>query len=312
MGSMIADKFAAWESECENRFQTLKRNEEELNRIFIDIYGLQDELTPEVDDKDVTVRRADLGREIRSLISYAVGCMFGRYSLDVEGLAYAGGAWDAGKYRTFQPDKDGILPITDEEYFDDDIVSRFVAFIKTVYGADTLEENLYFIAETLYPTGDAPPRAKIRRYFMNDFYKDHVRIYKKRPIYWLLDSGKEGGFRALIYLHRYHKHTIGLTRADYMHPLQRMYDAEIERLQTLQTFADAPAKEKSEARKRVEVLRRKIVELRAYDPVVSHLAQMEIVLDLDDGVAVNYAKFQDVEVTLLDGRTAKMNLLAVI
>ena len=201
MGTLISDKFTAWEAECNQRFNQLKANEEELNRIFIDIYGLQDELTPEVEDKDVTVRRADLTREIKSLLSYAVGCMFGRYSLDVDGLAYAGGKWDDSKYTTFIPDADNVLPITDEEYFTDDIVGRFVEFVKVVYGTDTLEDNLAFIAKALGTKGTSP-RAVIRNYFLNGFYADHVKIYQKRPIYWLYDSGKQNGFKALIYMHR--------------------------------------------------------------------------------------------------------------
>ena len=187
-------------------FNQLKANEEELNRIFIDIYGLQDELKPEVVDKDVTVRKADLQRDIKSLISYAVGCMFGRYSLDVDGLAYAGGEWDDGKYTTYPADKDNIIPICDDEYFDDDIVGRFVKFIEAVYGKDTLEENLKFIADAL--GGKGQPREVIRNYFLNDFYKDHFKIYQKRPIYWLFDSGKKNGFKALIYMHRYQPDTI--------------------------------------------------------------------------------------------------------
>ena len=189
----VAEAYAAWAAECETRFSQLKANEEELNRIFIDIYGLQDELTPEVEDKDVTVRRADLGRDIRSLISYAVGCMFGRYSLDVEGLAYAGGRWDASKYKAFQPDKDAILPICDDEYFEDDITGRFVQWVEAVYGRPALEENLKFIADAL--GGRGSPREAIRSYFLNGFYADHCKIYQKRPIYWLFDSGKRAGSR---------------------------------------------------------------------------------------------------------------------
>lgn len=222
---MLSAAFAAWEREAEERFQTLKGNEEELNRIFIDIYGLQDGLTPEVEDKDVTVRRADLGREIRSLISYAVGCMFGRYSLDVEGLAYAGGDWDAGKYRSFIPDSDNILPICDDEYFDDDIVGRFVEFVRVVYGAETLEENLKFIADAL--GGKGTPREVIRTYFLNDFYKDHCKIYQKRPIYWMFNSGKKNGFKALIYLHRYSRDLLAKLRTDYVHEQQERYRTQL-------------------------------------------------------------------------------------
>ena len=192
----IAEAFDQWQAECDDRFNQLKANEEELNRIFIDIYGLQNELTPEVEDKDVTVRRADLGRDIRSFISYAVGCMFGRYSLDVDGLAYAGGEWDASKYASFAADKDNIIPICDDEYFDDDIVGRFVEFVRKVYGDDTLEENLKFVADAL--GGKGQPKDVIRNYFLSDFYSDHCKIYQKRPIYWLFDSGKKNGFKALM------------------------------------------------------------------------------------------------------------------
>ena len=192
--STISEAFAQWQEECDDRFNRLKANEEELNRVFIDIYGLQDELTPEVEDKDVTVRKADLQRDIKSLLSYAVGCMFGRYSLDVEGLAYAGGEWDSSKYQSYIPDADNVIPITDEEYLDDDIVSRLCAWLKAVYGADMLEENLDYIAKALGNKGSTS-REIIRNYFLNDFFKDHCQTYSvtgsgKRPIYWLFDSGK--------------------------------------------------------------------------------------------------------------------------
>ncbi|MDE6053017.1 MAG: BREX-1 system adenine-specific DNA-methyltransferase PglX, partial [Lachnospiraceae bacterium] len=220
----IEDSFFWWENECDIRFNQLKINEEELNRIFIDIYGLQGELTPEVEDKDVTVRKADLQRDIKSLISYAVGCMFGRYSLDVEGLAYAGGDWDNSRYNTFIPDKDNIIPITDEEYFEDDILGLFCSWLKKVYGKDTLERNLDFIASALKNKGDTS-REIIRNYFVNDFFKDHCTTYSvtgsgKRPIYWLFDSGKQNGFKALIYLHRYNADTVGNLRVDYLHRMQ--------------------------------------------------------------------------------------------
>ena len=216
--STIAESFEQWQSECDNRFNKLKANEEELNRIFIDIYGLQDELTPEVEDKDVTVRKADLGRDIRSFISYAVGCMFGRYSMDVDGLAYAGGEWADSKYSTFKADEDNIIPISDDEYFEDDIIGRFVKFVEVVYGKDTLQENLKFIADAL--GGKEQPKDVIRNYFMNGFYADHCKIYQKRPIYWLFDSGKKNGFKCLIYMHRYQPDTIARIRTDYVHEQQ--------------------------------------------------------------------------------------------
>ena len=288
--STVAEAFAAWETECNDRFTRLKANEEELNRIFIDIYGLQDELTPEVENKDVTVRKADLGRDIRSLISYAVGCMFGRYSLDVDGLAYAGGEWDASKYSTFLPDIDGILPITDEEYLEDDIVTLLCVWLKKVYGADTLEENLDFIAKALGNKG-ATSREVIRNYFLKDFFTDHCKIYQKRPIYWLFDSGKQNGFKALIYLHRYTPDTIGNVRIDYLHRMQRVYENEIDRMQDMIEHSKNP-REVAASAKRREKLQKQLKECREYDEKISHLALSRIELDLDDGVKVNYRKMQ--------------------
>lgn len=288
--SQIRFAYKAWEMLADGRFQTLKANEEELNRIFIDIYGLQDELTPEVEDKDVTVRRADLGREVRSLISYAVGCMFGRYSLDVEGLAYAGGEWDAGKYRTFIPDKDNILPICDDEYFDDDIVGRFVEFVRVVYGAETLEENLKFIADAL--GGKGTPREVIRNYFLNDFYKDHCKIYKKRPIYWLFDSGKKNGFKALTYLHRYSRDLLAKLRTDYVHEQQERYRTQLTHIAT--SLNTATGSERARLLKQQDKLTEQSREIGAYEEKVHHLADMNITMDLDDGVKKNYEIFADV------------------
>ncbi len=288
--STIADAFAKWEIESFDRFYQLKANEEELNRIFIDIYGLQDELTLEEEDKDVSVRKADLGRDIRSLLSYAVGCMFGRYSLDVDGLAYAGGDWDSSKYITYQPDITGIIPITDEEYFGDDIVGYLCKWLKAVYGSDTLEENLDFIAQALGGKGDSS-REVIRNYFLNDFFKDHCKIYQKRPIYWLFDSGKQNGFKALIYLHRYTPDTIGNLRVDYLHRMQRIYESEISRMQDLIDHSSSP-RESARATKRKEKLQKQQKECRDYDEMVTHLALSHIDLDLDDGVKVNYEKVQ--------------------
>jgi len=312
MATLIRDKFAAWKRETDDRFATLKANEEELNRIFIDIYGLQDELTPEVEDKDVTVRRADLGREIRSLISYAVGCMFGRYSLDEPGLVFAGGDWDSARYKTIKPAEDNIIPVCTKDYFGEDgMVLRFFDFVRVVYGEETLADNLDFIANALYPNGNGTARERIRRYFLNDFYKDHVKIYQKRPIYWLLDSGKKDGFKALFYLHRYDKTTIARARTDYLHPLQRKYDAEIKRLELLSAGTDN-AREKAAYRKEADSLQSKIDECRVYDQVVSHIAHQQIELDLDDGVRVNYGKFQGVEVPKDGGKIETMNLLGRI
>lgn len=282
--------YKEWEKECNDRFNTLKQNEEELNRIFIDIYGLQDELTPEVEDKDVTVRKADLQRDVKSLVSYAVGCMFGRYSLDVDGLAYAGGEWDDTKYRSYIPDKDNCIPITDDYYFEDDIVKRFSDFIKAVYGEETLEENLNFIAEALGNKGKTS-REVIRNYFLNDFYKDHLKIYQKRPIYWLFDSGKQNGFKALVYMHRWNADTIGNVRVEYLHKTQKIYMNELDRMQdTIDNSNDS--REIAAAKKAKEKLTKQLKETKDYDASMAHLANMRIDIDLDDGVKVNYEKVQ--------------------
>jgi len=286
----VAAAFSKWENEAAERFDTLKANEEELNRIFIDIYGLSDELTPEVEDKEVTVRRADLGREIRSLISYAVGCMFGRYSLDWEGLAYAGGDWDASKYKTFPVDKDNIIPVCDDEYFDDDIVGRFVDFVRTVYGADTLEENLKFIADAL--GGKGTPREVIRNYFLNDFYKDHVKIYQKHPIYWLFDSGKKNGFKALIYMHRYSRDLLAKLRTDYVHEQQERYRTQLSHISN--ALNTATGAERAKFLKQQDKLTEQLREVTAYEEKVHHLADQNIAIDLDDGVKKNYEIFADV------------------
>ena len=295
--------YMLWQGECNDRFAKLKANEEELNRIFIDIYGLQDELTPEVEDKDVTVRRADLGRDIRSLISYAVGCIFGRYSLDQPGLAYAGGDWNPDQYHTFLPDADNVIPITDEEYFTDDLTGLFVAWVKKVFGADSLEDNLAFIAKALGVKGTSP-RAVIRNYFLNGFYADHVKIYQKRPIYWLYDSGKQNGFKALIYMHRYNADTSGLVRADYLYKMEQVYESEIARMED--EIAHGTSREVAQATKRKEKLVKQLKECKDYDDRLGHIALARIPIDLDDGVKANYDKVQ----TGVDGK--KLAILAKI
>lgn len=295
IGRFISDKYEVWEEECNARFKLSKENEEELNRIFIDIYGLQAELTPEVDDKNITVHKAELQREVKSLISYAVGCMFGRYSLDIEGLAYAGGEYDASKYTSYIPDGDNVIPITDEEYLEDDIVTRFCDWLKVVYGEDTLEENLDFIAKALGNKRDTS-RTVIRNYFLTDFFKDHCQTYSvtgsgKRPIYWLFDSGKQNGFKALVYLHRYNSDTIGNLRVEYLHKMQRVYESEINRMQDTIDHS-TNSREVATATKRKEKLTKQLKECRDYDEKIGHLALERIELDLDDGVKYNYRKVQ--------------------
>ena len=282
--------YQMWVVTTERRFQQIQSNEEELNRIFIDIYGLQDELTPEVEDKDVTVRRADLGRDIRSFISYAVGCMFGRYSLDVDGLAYAGGEWDESRYKTIVPDSDNIIPICDDDYFDDDITGRFVKWVETVYGSETLEENLKFVADAL--GGKGTPREVIRSYFLNDFYADHLKTYQKRPIYWLFDSGKKNGFKALIYMHRYQSDLLARMRTDYVHEQQERYRTQLTHL--ADAIEHAGAAERVKLTKQQKKLQEQALEIQKYEEKVHHLADQNIQIDLDDGVKHNYELFADV------------------
>lgn len=345
----LAECYTCWENECNERFNQLKANEEELNRIFIDIYGLQDELTPEVEDKDVTVRKADLQRDIKSLVSYAVGCMFGRYSLDEEGLVLAGQPFEAHFFEasapvcgtgfagapgasvpigefyyktdegvkkcTYNPDKDNIIPICDEEYFSDDIVSRFCEWVKTVYGEKSLETNLDFIAKALGNKGNTS-REVIRNYFLNDFFKDHCNTYSvtgsgKRPIYWMFDSGKQNGFKALIYMHRYDADTVGRVRTDYLHKAQKFVETAMQSAQYTIDNATS-ASEKSKATKAVTKYTKQLAEMRIYDEAIAHVANQRIEIDLDDGVKVNYAKFQGVEVAQEGKKALKVDLLAKI
>lgn len=286
----LAECYDIWAGECEERFEKLKANEEELNRIFIDIYGLQDELTPEVEDKDVTVRRADLGRDVRSFISYAVGCMFGRYSPTFDGLAYAGGTWEDGKYNIYKPDADGIIPICDDEYFEDDMMGRFVEFVRVVYGDSSLEDNLRFIANAL--GGKGQPKEVIRNYFLNDFYADHCKIYQKRPIYWLFDSGKKNGFKCLIYMHRYQPDTIARIRTDYVHEQQARYDTAEKELE--QRVAKASGSERVKLSNQWKKIHAQAQEIHEYEEKIHSLADRMIKLDLDDGVKHNYEIFKDV------------------
>ena len=290
MARLIADKFKEWEAECAARFNQLKANEEELNRIFIEIYGLQDELTPEVEDRDVTVRKAELQREIKSLISYAIGCIFGRYSLDVEGLCYAGGEWDASKYQTIIPDADNILPICDDEYFDDDLANRICKWVEIVYGKETLEENLRFIADAL--GGKGTPREVIRNYLLNGFYADHLKTYQKRPIYWQFSSGKKNGFKALIYMHRYQPDLLARMRTDYVHEQQERYRTQLTMLEDAARAA-SPS-ERVKINKQIAKIKDQSLAIGHFEEKIHHLADQMIAIDLDDGVKVNYAKFEAV------------------
>ena len=301
----LAECYDIWAAECEERFAQLKANEEELNRIFIDIYGLQDELTPEVEDKDVTVRKADLQRDVKSLLSYAVGCLFGRYAPETDGLMYAGGVWDESRYHLIHPVKDNVLPLCDEEYFgENDLVNRVVEFIKEVFGASSLEDNLAFIAKALGNKGNTS-REIIRNYFLKDFYADHCKIYQKRPIYWMFDSGKKNGFKALVYLHRWDADTTGRVYNNYLSPLLRTYAQQIMQENNV-ISSSSDARTVSTAQKRLDKLKLQQEECEKYEKNIAHLAALRITLDLDDGVKVNYVKAQ----TAADGKN--LNVLVPI
>lgn len=317
MATLLVDKYEARKEEVNARFEQLRANEEELNRIFAEIYNMVGEVPIEVEDKYVSVAKIfdteeeipesykgnkyvrTKRDEITSLISYAVGCMFGRYSLDVDGLVLADQGDTLENYLakmpdpnsvTFMPDDDNVIPITDEEYFGDDIVGRFVAFAEAVYGAETLEQNLQFIAEAL--GGKGSPRQVIRQYFLKEFFKDYCKTYKKRPIYWLFDSGKKAGFRALIYMHRYQSDLLARVRTEYVHQQQDRYRTQIEFAENELATAEKGARVKLD--KRIKKLGDHLTEATAFEEKLHHLADQMIEIDLDDGVKVNYAKFQDV------------------
>ncbi|WP_125584600.1 BREX-1 system adenine-specific DNA-methyltransferase PglX [Lacticaseibacillus jixianensis] len=285
--------YKTWEKEAADRFDQLKANEEELNRIFIDLYGLQDELSPEVEDADVSVRHADLERDIRSFLSYFIGVTFGRYSIDTPGLAFAGGDWDSSKYKTYQPNQDDVIVLTDDDYFGDsrDIINRLKEFLIATFGEDHLSENLSYIATQLNKKGETPEE-QIRHYFIEDFFKkDHLSTYQKRPIYWELNSGKQGGFKALMYLHRYDENTMAMIRTSYLHPLQEAYSRKRESLQQMKN-QEAGTREQSMLQRRLDKLDKQIAEVTKYDASLQHVANLHISLDLDDGVVANYPKAQ--------------------
>lgn len=307
----LSNIYDNWEEKSNNYFENLRFIEEELNQEFADIYGLHEEMNIKVMDKDITIKKAAVSKDILSLISYAVGCMFGRYSLDKESIVYAGGEWDETKYSTFAPDKDNILPITENDFFSDDIVKRFVDFVEVTFGSETLNENLEFIADALGNNKGDNPKVVIRNYFVKDFYKDHLKTYQKRPIYWMFDSGKENGFKALVYLHRYNPDTIALLRINYLHKMQNAYENAISSMDAI-IESEAPQGEKTKAMKQKEKYMKQLEETRVYDHAVAHIANQRIDLDLDDGVKVNYEKFQEIETSIDGHKNTKINLLAKI
>ena len=306
----IKEAYEKWQLITDERIDRLNKKERRINEIFIDKYELTNELSPDVNIEDGTLHVPDLNREVRSFISYSVGCMFGRYTPDKERVVYAGDEWDSSRYKLFLPDEDNCIPITDEEYFSDDIVTRFVEFVKTVYGTDTLEENLDFIANVLGNKGDTS-REVIRNYFLKDFYADHLKVYQKRPIYWMFDSGKQNGFKALIYMHRYDADTVGRVRTDYLHKAQKYVETAMQSAQYTIDNATS-ASEKSKATKAVTKYTKQLAEMKIYDEAIAHVANQRIEIDLDDGVKVNYAKFQGVEVAQEGKKSLKIDLLAKI
>ncbi len=284
--------YTAWEALAEERFGRLRENETAINNAFAQIYGL--EVKP-VADEDITISRADRTRDAKSFLSYFVGCVMGRYSLDHAGLAFAGGQWDAARYQRFIPDTDAIIPLTDDEYFEDDILLRLQSFLTVLYGADTLQENLRWLAESIGGAKEGEQSgARIRRYFCDEFYKDHLKTYSKRPIYWLFDSGKKKAFRVLIYLHRYNTEMVARVRLQYVQALQRQYAQEITLLNQRLQQGQLSGPEKTNTNKRIAELEDRQVELAGYDQRLAGLASDRMAMDLDDGVVVNYAKFADV------------------
>jgi type II restriction/modification system DNA methylase subunit YeeA len=295
MSKLLAESWLAWERCCDIRVSELKILEEKNNSIFINIYGLQDELSPEVPESQITLTRAERESDCQRLISYAIGCMMGRYSLDEPGLIYAHAdniGFESDRYKTFPADADGIVPITDELWFDDDASVRIRTFLLSVWGSDTLEENMAWLADSLGTKAHETPDETIRRYIANKFFSDHLQTYKKHPIYWLFSSGKQGAFQALVYLHRYSEVTLARLRAEYVVPLTSKVQNRIEMLVNDALAASSTAA-RNKLNKEVEALKKKHVELLAYDEKLRHYADMRITLDLDDGVKVNYGKFGD-------------------
>ncbi len=294
----------------ETQIQTYKSNLLKLNDIFIHLYGMENILENLTPDNQIELKNKNHSNECKSLISYAVGCMLGRYSLDEEGLIFAGGQWDPSKYSKFIPDDDNIIPILDTEYFEDDIVGRFVEFVKVTFGQESLEENLDFIAQALKKKGTTS-REVIRNYFLTDFYKDHVKTYKKHPIYWLFDSGKNNGFKALIYMHRYEPDLVARVRTDYLHKTQKALETAIAHNDRI-IDSSTSASEKAKAVKAKNNLVKQLEETRKYDEALAHIANQKIPIDLDDGVKVNYAKFQGVEISREGQKATKIDLLKKI
>ena len=285
----------------------LKNNEIEINKFFIDSYNLKNVLSPIVDINDISLYSFEKNSEIVSFISYAVGCMFGRYSLDNDGLEFAGGEFDISRYHKFIPDNDNIIPVLDTAYFEDDIIGKFVEFVKVCFGEENLEENLDFIANAL-AENKKPSREKIRDYMLKNFFNDHKKTYKKCPIYWQFSSGKQNGFNCLVYMHRYEPSLVARIRTNYLHKTQKAIEQAIVNCDNIINHSSSNT-EITKATKDKNKLQKQLKETIEYDEALSHIANQNIKIDLDDGVKVNYAKFQNIEVSKEGKKSKKINLL---
>ncbi|WP_295115628.1 BREX-1 system adenine-specific DNA-methyltransferase PglX [uncultured Methanobrevibacter sp.] len=304
----LEENYKNWEQYKEARFNSLKNNENKLNQIFSIIYNFNIETG--IENKEISITLANYENDIKSFISYVVGCMFGRYSLDNNGLQFAGGEFNINNYHTFIPDQDNIIPVLDSEYFEDDIVIKFIEFVKTCFGEETLEENLDFIANAL-AKNKKPSREKIRDYLLKDFFNDHKKTYKKCPIYWQFNSGKENGFNCLVYMHRYEPSLVARIRTDYLHKTQKAIEQRIANNDNI--ISNSTSKQEiTRANKEKAKLQKQLKETQEYDEVLAHIANQNIEIDLDDGVKVNYAKFQNIEIKKEGSKTKKINLLKKI
>lgn len=310
MGQLIKTKYMEWEQTCKERYKKIKSNEEEINQIFINEYGLENEISPEVCDDEIVIYRPNISDDVKSLISYLIGVEMGRYSLDVEGLAYAGGEWNSMNYVTYQPDDDGIIPIYTQLGMADGLTARIIKLIKHIYGEDTYRENIEFIAEALGKNQNESAEETLNRYLNYGFYADHLKTYQKRPIYWMFSSGKNDAFKCLVYLHRYNEDTLAKINSKYFLNESARLNVEVNETRTLLEAADG--REKLRLDKQMKLLNARQKEMIEYGQVLDHMANQYINLDLDDGVKVNYAKFQGIEIVNDSGAKVKKDLLVPI
>ena len=306
----INEAFAIWSAKCEERFNRLKKNEERINYLFIELYGLSNELNESVDNSKITISLAHKERDIKHLISYLIGLIMGRYSLDVEGLAYAGGNWNSMNYVTYKPDDDGIIPIYTHLGMQDGLTARIIKLIKQIYGEDTYRENIDFIAEALGKNTNESSEETLNRYLNEGFYADHLKTYQKRPIYWMFSSGKNNAFKCLVYLHRYNEDTLARINSKYFLNESARINTEVEDIRI--QLETAEGKDKLRLDKLFRILTARQKEMIEYGQVLDHMANQYINLDLDDGVKVNYAKFQSIEIVNDSGAKVKKDLLVPI